>query len=166
MQLHIAIQHVFSQLGTTLQLLQQVQYSAPCKALSHASIGQHTRHIIEMFQCLLIGYESGVVNYEKRKRDSSIENDKEVALQKLQEITAGLEQENKALTMEASYREDTDELVTIQTNFYREIAYNLEHTIHHMALIKVGILQLTDMTLPEEFGVASSTTKHKKKCAP
>ncbi|HOA39372.1 MAG TPA: hypothetical protein PLQ65_06625 [Flavihumibacter sp.] len=165
MQLNIAIQHVFSQLSTTLQLLTQVHYSQPCPALSQATIGQHTRHIIEMFQCLLLGYETGIINYEKRQRNKSIETDRLFAMEKLNEISAALSRENKELLMEASYREDTDEMISLQTNFYREIAYNLEHTIHHMALIKVGVLQLTDLELPAGFGVASSTTKFKQACA-
>ncbi|MFT4022670.1 MAG: hypothetical protein QM664_02660 [Flavihumibacter sp.] len=165
MQLYTAIQQVFSQLGTTLQMLSHLHYSQPCAALSHATIGQHTRHIIEMFQCLLVGYETGVVNYEKRKRDRAIETDKLLALQKLEEIREAVVKENRELQMEASYHEDADELVCLTTNFYREIAYNLEHAIHHMALIRVGVWQLTDLTLPEGFGVASSTTKFRKECA-
>ncbi|HPZ87646.1 MAG TPA: hypothetical protein PLQ32_06060, partial [Flavihumibacter sp.] len=149
----------------TLQLLTQVHYSQPCPALSQATIGQHTRHIIEMFQCLLLGYETGIINYEKRQRNKSIETDRLFAMEKLNEISAALSRENKELLMEASYREDTDEMISLQTNFYREIAYNLEHTIHHMALIKVGVLQLTDLELPAGFGVASSTTKFKQACA-
>ncbi len=165
MQLYIAIQHVFSQLTTTLQLLKQVHYSQPCEALSQATIGQHTRHIIEMFQCLLVGYETGVVNYEKRKRDHLVETDKDTAVHQLREINEALGKANKNLVMEASYREDSSELISIHTNFHREVAYNLEHTIHHMALIKVGVLQLTDIVLPAGFGVASSTTKYRQECA-
>jgi len=118
-----------------------------------------------MFQCLLLGYETGIINYEKRQRNKSIETDRLFAMEKLNEISAALSRENKELLMEASYREDTDEMISLQTNFYREIAYNLEHTIHHMALIKVGVLQLTDLELPAGFGVASSTTKFKQACA-
>jgi hypothetical protein len=51
------------------------------------------------------------------------------------------------------------------TNYYREIVYNLEHTIHHMALIRVGLKELASIELPENYGVASATVKHKKSCA-
>jgi hypothetical protein len=105
------------------------------------------------------------VNYEKRKRDAVIETDKEFALQLLQDVYSNLSKPNKELTLYASYDDHSQEPISIPTNYYREIAYNLEHTIHHMALIRVGINEVSDIKLPEDFGVASSTVKHRKQCA-
>jgi hypothetical protein len=34
-----------------------------------------------------------------------------------------------------------------------------------MALIRIGINEVADIVLPENFGVASSTVKHKQQCA-
>ncbi len=165
MHLQQAIQNVFDQLRYSLDQLTPAQYVHPGKLLSQASIGQHVRHIIELFTCLEDGYASGTVNYEKRKRDRRIETDKEFALQLLDGITAGLARENKNLLLEAAYGEDATGWLQFDTNYYREIAYNLEHTIHHMALIKVGIGEVSAMELPEAFGVAPSTLKYKKACA-
>lgn len=165
MQLQNAIQNVFTQLSETLRQLSDEQYTRSSKTLSNATIGQHTRHIIEMFLCLEGGYEKGIVNYENRKRDVKIETEKEFALGLLLDIYNGLGKPNKDLILEATYNEDSDELIEFRTNYRREIAYNLEHTIHHMALIKVGILESADIQLPEGFGVASSTIKYKKECA-
>jgi len=67
--------------------------------------------------------------------------------------------------MEAAFDEDSQDPVHFDTNYYREVAYNLEHTIHHMALIKVGIREVSDMEIPENFGVASSTIKFRSACA-
>jgi hypothetical protein len=120
------------------------------------------RHVIELFQCLDAGYPENSVNYEKRKRDIAIETDKELALQLLQDIFGKLDKPDKELILHASYDELTAEPISIPTNYFREVAYNLEHTIHHMALIRVGIKEVSDITLPEEFGVASSTVKHRK----
>ncbi len=63
------IQNVFVQLTESLNQLSNDEYIQPSKILFDASIGQHVRHIIELFLCLEKGYESGVVNYEKRKRE-------------------------------------------------------------------------------------------------
>ncbi len=70
MELQKAVHQVFIQLSDSLNQLGQDQYSRPCKNLSGNTIGQHVRHIIEMFQCLETGYLSGEVDYEKRKRDT------------------------------------------------------------------------------------------------
>ena len=69
------------------------------------------------------------------------------------------------MILEALYNDDSNELTRFHTNYYREVAYNLEHTIHHMALIKVGICEFTDILVPEGFGVAASTIKYRKECA-
>jgi hypothetical protein len=63
MLLKQSVQHVFVQLSETLHQLQDEEYSQPSRILFDATIGQHTRHIIELFLCLEQGYESGVVNY-------------------------------------------------------------------------------------------------------
>jgi hypothetical protein len=165
MQLQQAVNNIFVQLADSLDQLSREEYGQPCKTLFNNTIGQHVRHIIELFQCLEKGYESGVVNYEKRKRDTAIENDKELASRLLLEIHSGLSKENKTLTLEASYDDHTTEPILFDTNYNREIAYNLEHTIHHMALIRVGINEVSSIQLPEDFGVASSTVKYRKQCA-
>ena len=165
MQLQQAVNTIFVQLAETLQQLSQQEYAQPCSTLSNNTIGQHVRHIIELFQCLEKGYEHGVVNYEKRKRDIMIETDKELAGRLLLDIHASLNRENKVLSLEASYDEHSSESLLIDTNYFREIAYNLEHTIHHMALIRVGIREVSVISLPENFGVASSTVKYRQQCA-
>ena len=159
------IQNVFVQLTESLHQLTNTEYTQPSKILFNASIGQHVRHIIELFLCLENGYETGVVNYENRKRDYKIETDKGFAVQLVKDIYHRLERPNIGLVMEAGDYEDASGVVAIPTNYYREIAYNLEHTIHHMALIRVGINEVSSIELPEEFGVAYSTIKYRQQCA-
>ena len=165
MQLQQAVNNVFVQLADTLQQLSSQEYVKPCNTLFNNTIGQHVRHIIELFQCLENGYDTNMVNYEKRPRDIVIETDKELASQLLQDIFKKLNRPNKELVLEATYDEHSTDAITITTNYYREIAYNLEHTIHHMALIRVGITEVSGIQLSDDFGVASSTVKYRKQCA-
>ena len=162
MTIQQSIHAIFNQLEDSLVQLSSQQYSQKIDTLSGASIGQHVRHVVEMFVCLQDGYASGVVNYEKRKRDITIETSKETAINIMNKINSALLNENKSLLLEAGFDENIYELNKIPTNYFREIAYNLEHSIHHMALIKIGIKQVTDIQLPEGYGVASSTIKHRK----
>lgn len=162
MQLQQAVNNVFVQLSGTIKLLSPSQYVQQCSNLGNNTIGQHVRHVIELFQCLETGYPDNTVNYEKRKRDVLIETDKELALRLLHEIYLQLDKPDKQLILHASYDEHSDEPISIPTNYFREIAYNLEHTIHHMALIRVGIKEVSNIALTEDFGVASSTVKHRK----
>ena len=165
MQFYHSIKNVFAQLTASLELLTDEQYSKQSKILFKASIGQHVRHVIELFICLNQGYETGVVNYEQRKRDHRIETDRVLAIELLQMIANNLDKGNKELLLEANYDEQHDNALKVNTNYYREIIYNLEHTVHHMALIRVGINEVSEVELPENFGVASSTVKYRRACA-
>jgi hypothetical protein len=160
-----AVNTVFLQLSASLDQLTQDQFVRPCRNLFNNTIGQHVRHIIEMFQCLETGYHTGMVDYEKRKRDREIENGKEYATRLLKEIYEGLHKDNRQLGLATYYEELATEPVVLSTNYNRELAYNLEHTIHHMALIRVGIAEVSDIPLSEEYGVAASTIKHRRQCA-
>ncbi len=165
MQLNQAVNNVFIQLSSSLDQLSGQEYIQPCNNLSNNTIGQHVRHIIELFQCLEKGYDDGLVNYEKRKRDIAIETDKNLAASLLKEVYDQLDRPDKEMILEACYDDLAAEAIKIPTNYYREVAYNLEHTIHHMALIRVGIREVSTIELPADFGVASSTVKYRKQCA-
>lgn len=165
MQLTQAVTSVFRQLDQTVSQLSSEEYSRPCATLSNHTIGQHLRHIIELFQCLEMGYEIGTVNYEKRHRDTAIETDKYFAASLLKKIHENLDKADKDLVLEACYDEEAGESIQIPTNYYREIAYNLEHSIHHMALMRIGINEISSIELPENFGIAGATIKFRKQCA-
>lgn len=144
------------------QLPAQSSYAEPCPALSDATIGQHTRHVIELYQCLLAGYGPGVVNYDDRKRNKLYENDKDKAIAVIREIQNGLEKADKPLNIVCG---SLDETVTILSNYNREVLYNLEHCIHHQALIRVALISAKEVVISEDFGVAPSTMQYRQQCA-
>lgn len=162
MTIQQSVHAIFNQLEDSLLRLSNEQYSQKIDTLSGASIGQHVRHVVEMFVCLQDGLTSGIVNYENRKRDIIIETSKETAIDIMNTINSSLLNENESLILEAGFDENDVELNKIPTNYFREIAYNLEHAIHHMALIKIGINEISEIKLPNGYGVASSTIKYRK----
>jgi hypothetical protein len=161
MHLKIPILKLLGQLQEVLERLTDQQYTSPVPVLSNASIGQHMRHIIEFFLELNKGYKNGVINYDQRNRDHAIESERMEAITKLRLVSGALGKENKRLLLIA----DLGEEVQVHTNYYRELIYNLEHIVHHMALIRVGITAISTLPLPADFGVAISTLKYRKTCA-
>ena len=156
-----SISYNLDELTNLLDQLSDKDYSQTCEELSDATIGEHVRHIIEMFYCLQNSYDSGVVNYDNRKRNKRIQTETEYAKQCIFGIKLGFKNENKILYLE----QITDgNQFKIQSNYYRELLYNLEHCIHHQALIKVAVLQRKDVSLNENFGVARSTIEYRKQC--
>lgn len=165
MHLTTPIQQLFKQLQTTIGSLSNEQYSAPSSFLTGATIGQHIRHIIELFQELETGYKTGIVNYDNRKRDRRIETDRSFAVQQLDDLHAGIGKPDKKLMLKAGYDPVTDDFAEVETNYMRELIYNLEHTVHHMALIRVGIKEVSKIYLSDDFGIAASTLKFRQACA-
>lgn len=165
MLLQKSVQQVVGQLCDLLGQLTCQQYRQPSAILNGATIGQHVRHVAELFQCLLAGYQTGMVKYDNRNRDITIETDRMVAHETLVKVLAGLELKNRRLVLQPFYDEQEGNMLTVETNFYREVVYNLEHTIHHMALIRIGVQDVSDITLEESFGVAPSTIQYRKACA-
>jgi len=150
------------QLTGLLQQISDKQYIKPCNSLSNATIGGHTRHIIELLQCLENQYATGIVNYDLRLRDKKLHSDPNFAIASIKILQRDLNKEDKKLLLQQSFN---DIVFSIETNYYRELLYNLEHCIHHQALIKVALLEIPSIIIHEDFGVAESTLAHRKQCA-
>lgn len=157
-----SIQKTLNELSDLLTQLSNDDYACPCHGLSNATIGEHTRHIIELFQCLENQYESGIINYDNRKRDYSIQTNTEMAQLAIKSVSDNLEKPNKNLRLQQVV---DGEIMDIESNYKRELLYNLEHCIHHQALIKVAVLQNEAIQIDENFGVARSTIEYRKQCA-
>jgi hypothetical protein len=157
-----SIKKTLLELSDLLTQLATEDYIYQCPGLSNATIGEHTRHIIEMFQCLENQYEVGIVNYDHRKRDYQIQTNIDFAKQTIVSVIDQLDRPNKSLKLQQIL--DGEELL-IDTNYNRELLYNLEHCIHHQALIKVAVVQNEAITIDKDFGVARSTIEYRKQCA-
>ena len=156
-----SIHKTLDELVDLLNQLTDTQYANPCEQLSGATIGAHTRHIVELFQCLENQYLVGIICYDKRERNVQIQTDTNFAITRIEAIQKSLNKFNKLLYLEQVI--DGEE-IRIESNYKRELLYNLEHCIHHQALIKVVILAMPNIQISENFGVAPSTIDYRKQC--
>ncbi len=156
-----SIKKTLNELNDLLSQLTNEEYTKPCFGLSNATIGEHTRHIIEMFQCLNNQYHCGIVNYDNRKRDAKIQSNTDFAKLTIEAVINQLYKPNKPLQLQQIV--DGEELL-IESNYNRELLYNLEHCIHHQALIKVAVLQKESIIIDANFGVARSTIEYRNQC--
>lgn len=163
MQLIRACTSILDQLEDMVRQISAEDFSKPSTALSTSTVGQHLRHTIEFFLCLEGGFREGVINYDKRAHDKLIESDKFIAINAIRRIREFVTatSEDSLLRLDVGYDRHTDDCVTIQTNYFRELTYNIEHAVHHMALIKIGIREVAGyVKLPPDFGIAVSTLRH------
>ncbi len=163
MEIYNLSKNVLSDLNVFLDQISDEEYSMPIKIISGSSIGQHTRHIIDCFLCLMKQVETGEIDYELRERNSVIENKTSVAVLVLEEVKNWLSSLNgdKSLNLSVNYG-DNESSIKVFSNLKREIVHNIEHTIHHLAIIKIAITNTcSNIALPENFGVAPSTIRYR-----
>lgn len=158
---------IFLQLSQQLQLLNKLlteltdeQYNKKIPHLGNSSIGGHTRHVIELLQCAIDGYHTGQVDYINRKRNLLLETDRLFAQSALQQLDGSIKIPDRQLNLVVDPIENAIELLKVTTTYYREVVYNTEHTIHHLALIKVAIIEMKLDIIDNDFGIAYSTIKY------
>jgi len=170
MNILAATHHTLKSLILFLQQIDTESYRKPLMVFNGSSLGEHTRHILEFYQCLLSQHHHQWVNYDRRERNHSIQKDPNTAIQVIDEILNMIHNIDlsKQLQLLVSYDIHSDSTDEMPTNMKREITYCLEHAIHHMALIKIGVMtSFPHIVLTGDFGIAPSTIKHQQTvCAP
>jgi hypothetical protein len=159
-------QAAINQLNHLVFVLQQItdeDYKLELKTLKHSSVGKHVRHIVEFYECLLFNPEAYSVNYDNRKRNGLLEENVKYTLDYITEIIDTIKQlsVNKRMQLISVYNTET---ISIETTLYRELSYNIEHTVHHLAIISIALpLHFPYILIPENFGYAESTIQNFKK---
>jgi uncharacterized damage-inducible protein DinB len=156
-----ASEHILNQLITQIEKLNAEQYAKPLELFSGSSLGQHFRHIIELYECFFNQYQCGEVDYGKRNRDINLETSPKAAIQKIElfiELLSELDIKTP-LKLQSIFAGQVDEESTeISTNVERELLYNIEHTIHHLAVIKIGLKHCySEVNVVENLGIAPAT---------
>jgi len=141
-------------------------YARPVEVLDGSSLGMHYRHVIEFFGCLFKTEvaQEGVVKvcYDHRERDLRIERDLDYALGLSRGLVHRLRDGITQTRLELIIETDQGAPLAVETNLERELAYNLEHLVHHMALMRIGVKSLQPgFSISNHFGLADSTRRHR-----
>jgi uncharacterized damage-inducible protein DinB len=143
--------------------LDDARYASPRGAAFSASIGSHVRHVLDYYRQFLDGLLDGHVDYEARRRDSSVETDRAAAraaigelAQRLRLLSATPEEEPLTVRVESPAGSGA---ARADTSVARELDFLLSHAIHHFAIVAI-VLRVDGYTPPADFGVAPSTLRH------
>ena len=169
MELSDACRTILGQLSNVVRQIDPEDFSRPSTALSNSTVGQHLRHTLEFFICLEKGFDVGVVNYDQRDHDQQIETDKDLALSVISRVQNFVSRRsaNRPLLLEVGYERDNENSQSIETNYHRELTYNIEHAVHHMAIMKIGMREVAPyLIISSDFGIALSTIRHKESLVP
>jgi hypothetical protein len=163
-----AAQAILEQLENLVQQLSDEAYTTPAVCLHNATLGQHLRHTLEFFLCFSQGTGDGAINYDRRAHSRALETRRALAIETIASIRAFLAAPppDRPLVLQVSYNPHDDTPVSMPTHFFRELVYNIEHAVHHMALIKIGLSEVAPhVAVPRSFGVAVSTLRHQNQTA-
>jgi uncharacterized damage-inducible protein DinB len=143
MNLNESCKDILNQLGDVIHKIKDQDFIKPVPTLNNSTIGQHVRHTLEFFTCLM-NRNNHIINYDERDHDKIIETDRLLAAAVIDDLKVFLDKstDNIKLLLEASYSLLDSDVTVIETNLFRELAYNIEHAIHHMAIIKIGLKEI------------------------
>jgi hypothetical protein len=134
-----------------------------------ASIGAHYRHSLEHFQLMFEAIQQPAIDYDRRARDGSLENERLLALSLTRDLRHAARFLNSAqldrvieTRSQTSYRDAASS--TAASTFGREVMYAVAHAMHHYALIAF-ICRLRKIPVPQNFGVAPSTLQYQRQSA-
>lgn len=153
---------LLEQVDSLLVQLDNEALAQPLCVILGSSVGMHFRHLLEFYECLLLGLEAGVVAYDRRKRNLLIQTDVLVArltvrqcIDKLQSLHS-----DKRLMVESQLHHSNDPFLQ-SSSLKRELVFVADHAVHHLALIRVGLqATIPQVQVAPEVGIATSTLKH------
>jgi len=132
-------------------------YRAP-QGRSSGSIGGHVRHCLDHVRALFAsGHE---LSYDSRLRGTRVETDPAAAIDELDRLLLALEDLDggslHAPVGLATLIDHSGPVVRVLTTLGREVAFVLQHTIHHCAIVAV-LLERSGIAVGPRFGYAPST---------
>ncbi len=156
-----SLARALEELGALLSALTESEYVGHSSSLFTSSVGAQVRHTLDHVRIFVEGVqEKRVVAYEVRDRGTEVERNREAALSLIQKLAEQLLQiapsrMNEPLEVSLMLHSHL-EPQNLHSTVGREIAFLLNHTIHHNALVAVMLKQI-GREVPSTFGFAPAT---------
>ena len=128
---------------------------------SAGGVGNQLRHCLDCFACLAKGLDSGRIDYDRRDRDTRVEEERRFAVRQLRATARGLRDEvARAQERDLVVRMDEPGRGPAEgwhrSSLARELRFLATHTIHHFALIAL-LLERRGIEVDPAFGLAPAT---------
>jgi uncharacterized damage-inducible protein DinB len=127
-------------------------------------MGEHLRHIVDMYLALMNEPTVEVVDYDCRRRGAAIEQERAAGIQALESIRDWLlnlapDRLDSPVTILSEASVTSRQICEMPSTLRRELLFVASHTIHHFALIRVVTIHLNVKT-DEGFGYAPATATY------
>jgi hypothetical protein len=159
-----ALERALEDLATVAAGLSPEAYRTRLLPNVSGSIGEHVRHCLDHVSALVSATPSSCLSYDRRDRGTPVETDPAQALRCIQllriKVAVGrwsTRLDDPICVMSTVARGD-ELMLTGMSTLARELAFVLNHTIHHQAMI--GLLaSLYGCDVPAGFGFSPSTPR-------
>lgn len=150
-----------------IESLSDEQYQFVVTPYVKSTIGQHFRHVVDMFFAIVAPKDEDVIDFDARRRGADIETSRATALVELAQVKQWMNDclndiSNRLDKLEHQVFVQTEvtiketHSVSLSTTTIRELVFASSHAVHHYALISV-IAKLQGVELDENLGVAPAT---------
>lgn len=157
-----ALSRLLDQLAELVRTIPPDVYTASIAPAVSGTIGQHVRHCLDHVAALVEAAPNRELSYDHRERGTAVETDPDVAAREIERLDRALaacchRALDGAVTV-SSVLSSAGELIAGASSFARELAFVINHTIHHQALMAV-LLTWHGRAVPTGFGYAPSTPR-------
>ena len=164
MQADIALLTTVQQINHVIGQLTAQDYRYALPEFEGSSLGQHFRHILEFFQCLEDGVVSGTVDYAARNRNPLYEQHPEMAAAAFEAFGHALPGFDLQQPIRVRAEFGSDDRPCYESTVGRELLFVYDHAIHHLAIIKIGLIcHFPQIQTEKDLGVSPSTIKARSK---
>lgn len=157
---------VVEQLITFISDMTKSEYQFIAKPLFTSTIGQHLRHIVDLYRAIQLGLDSRVINYDYRRRGALIETDRHEGIKELESLRSWLQTLDStafdmpvSINSEISLSQQTSE--TYISSLGRELNFASSHLIHHLAIM-AAIAKSAGMNANPSLGTAPATATYNR----
>ena len=151
------------QMITFIDSLSDAEYQYIPKPLFDSSIGQHLRHINDLFFAL-VNSTGDKINYDIRRRGALVETDKQQGLKELQDIRSRVskistDDINRDTLVHTETALNTPQTDIFKSSFGRELCFASSHLVHHMAIM-AAIAKMAGKEVDSTLGLAPATASY------
>jgi uncharacterized damage-inducible protein DinB len=157
-----ALTTMLTQLRDVIGLLPVQYYRAQPAARVSGSVGAHVRHTLDHISALIAAIEGRELRYDDRRRGTTVEIDPLTGANEIDRLLYRID--HLAATMPdvpitlSTLVDPHEPPAIVRTTLARELAFVVQHTVHHCALIAV-LLEWQGYRVPYGFGLAASTQR-------
>ena len=146
--------------------LSDTEYQYIARPWFDSSIGQHLRHIVDLYRALQVtnsiaDSDLPFIDYDTRRRGAPIETQKCVGLEELSTLRCWMskissDDLDKSVLVSAEVALKSKQVELCHSSFGRELSFASSHLVHHLAIM-AAVAKMAGKDVDSSLGLAPAT---------